>query len=188
MSTELPDIPTLAAPIVVASLNGRKARDVMIEPDAAQCAAIARFLDVSAVRKLRFHGILAPLGTQDWEVSGTLGATVVQPCAITLAPVTTRIDQRVIRRFVADWSDPEGEEVEMPEDDTLEPLGSKIDLSAVVTEALALALPDFPRAGGVVLSEDGALRAAPAGETPLDDDAVKPFAGLAALRRKMDPS
>lgn len=188
MSTESSDLPNIAAPIMVAGLNGRKPRNVTLEPDEAQCAAIARFLNVTTVRKLRFQAKLAPFGAQDWELSGMLGASVVQPCAITLAPVTTRIDQPVVRRYVADWSEPDGEEVEMPEDDTLEPLGNRIDLSMVVIEALALALPDFPRAAGVVLGEDGALRAAPAGETPLDDNAVKPFAGLAALRQKMDRS
>lgn len=189
MSTDSPDdMPILAPAILVASLNGRKSRDVLVEPDAAQCQHIAQFLGISAVRKFRFQATLRPLGAQDWELSGHLGATIVQPCAITLAPVTTRIDEPVARRYLAAWSEPAGEEVEMPEDDTQEPLGTKIDVAAVAIEALALALPDFPRAPGVVLTEEGVLRAAPEGQTPLDDDAVKPFAALASLRDKLGGS
>lgn len=178
--------PQIAPIILVTSLNGRKPREINVQPDAVCCAELATYLGLSALRKLRFEGWLQPTGKQDWMVSGQLGATVVQPCAVTLAPVTTRIDTPLTRTFIADWSEPEGEEVEMTIDESLEPLGNRIDLSAIVTEALVLAIPDFPRAEGAGLSEDGVLRAAPEGESPLTDAAVKPFAGLAALRDKLD--
>lgn len=178
--------PQIAPIILVASLNGRKPRQIQIQPDATSCAEIAGYLGLSALRKLRFDGTLRPQGKQDWTVSGQLGATVVQPCAITLAPVTTRIDTAVTRTFIADWSEPDGDEVEMTLDETLDPLGNRIDLSAIVIEALALAIPDFPRAEGAELAQDGVLRAAPDGESPLSDEAVKPFAALAALRDKLD--
>ena len=42
--------------------------------------------------------------------------------------------------------EPEGGEVEMPQDDATEALGDTIDLHGLFAEALALALPDFPRA------------------------------------------
>ncbi|MBN2760786.1 MAG: DUF177 domain-containing protein [Rhodobacteraceae bacterium] len=180
------DIPHIADAIPVASLNGRKPQPLRIAPDAEQTAQVARYLGFSALRKLRFEGTLAPKGRTDWEVSGTLGATIVQPCSVTLAPVTTRIDERILRLFVADWSEPEGDEVEMTFDDTQEPLGSRIDVSALLIEALALAAPDFPRAEDVAIAPDGVLRAAPEGDSPLDDAAVKPFAALAALREKLE--
>ncbi len=41
---------------------------------------------------------------------------------------------------------PTDDEAEMPEDDTAEPLPEVIDPGAVMFEALALALPDYPRA------------------------------------------
>jgi hypothetical protein len=44
------------------------------------------------VRKLRFIGTLEPEGAQDWRLTADLGATVVQPCVVTLAPVTTRLE------------------------------------------------------------------------------------------------
>jgi len=179
-------MPIFADAILVASLNGRKPQTLRVEPDAAQTAEIAQYLGFSALRKLRFDGTLAPKGRADWEFSGLLGATIVQPCSVTLAPVTTRIDERVSRVFIADWSEPDGDEVEMTRDDTHEPLGNRIDVSALLIEALALAAPDFPRAAGAEMAPEGVLRAAPEGDSPLDDAAVKPFAALAALRDKLD--
>jgi uncharacterized metal-binding protein YceD (DUF177 family) len=73
---------------------------------------------------------------------------VVQPCVVTLEPVTTRIEEPVERRFRAELPEPlPGAEVEMPEDDALEPLPETLDLGRVMTEALALAVPEYPRAG-----------------------------------------
>ena len=108
---------------------------------------------------------------------------MVQPCVITTEPVTTRIDEPVLRRYLAEAPAPTGgEEVEMPEDDTVEPLPAEIDLGAVMAEALALALPAFPRATGAEL---GAVVAGPPGVAPLTDEAARPLAGLAGLRDRL---
>ena len=77
---------------------------------------------------------------------------------------------------------PEGEEIEMPEDDSVEPMPDEIDLAEVATEALALALPLYPRAPGAEFA-DG-LHAAE-GVTPLSDADLKPFAGLQGLAAKL---
>jgi uncharacterized metal-binding protein YceD (DUF177 family) len=70
---------------------------------------------------------------------------------VTLTPVRAVIDEPVRRRYVADLPQPDGDEVEMPEDDTLEPMPEVIDLAEVAAEALALALPLYPRAPGAEL-------------------------------------
>lgn len=155
-----------------------------VEPDAGERAEIARRLDVIAIRKLRFEGELHPEGKQDWRLSGHLGATVVQPCVVTLEPVTTRIEEEVRRGYLAHPPEPEGgDEVEMPEDDTAEALPETLDLGQVMEEALALALPAFPRAEGATLGE--AVFAEP-GKAAMTDDDAKPFAGLKSLRDKLE--
>lgn len=166
----------------VAELAPGTSRDILIEPQPQVCAEIARSLDLIEVRKLRLQGMLAPLGRRDWQFTGHLGATVVQPCVVTLAPVTTRIEEDVARTWRADFTEPDGDEAEMPETVEEEPLGAQIDLGAVMIEALALALPDYPRAEGVELGE--AVFTEP-GETPMTNEDAKPFAGLAALREKL---
>ena len=131
----------------------------------------------------RFEGRIVPFGGSDWQLEGHLGATVVQPCVVTLDPVTTRIETEVLRRYVLDHAEPEEPEVEMPEDDTVEPLGSWIDPGQVMMEALALAIPDYPRKEEVALGE--MVHTEP-GKKAMTDEEAKPFAGLAALRDALE--
>lgn len=171
-------------PFTAAQMARRAPLAFSIEPDAQARAALAARIGASAIRKLRFAGEIRPEGRRDWRLVADLGATVVQPCVVTLAPVVTRIDEAVTRRFRADWSEPEpGSETEMPEDDETEALGATIDPAAVMEEALALVMPDYPRAEGVVLGQ--AVFTEPGAEALTDEDA-KPFAALARLRRGKD--
>lgn len=154
----------------------RRAQSFDLRPEAATLDELARALDLSALRKVRFQGDLRPLGKGDWELTGTLGATMIQPCGVTLTPVTTRIDEPVERRYVAamDLSTLPAE-VEMPEDVSVEPLPAELDLSEVMIEALTLAVPPFPRADGAELGE--AVFTAK-GTAPMTDEDARPFAGL----------
>lgn len=176
--------PPLTGPhLRLADMTQRRDHRFLRQPDGAALAALARALDLIDLRKLRLEGILTPVGRHDWDLTGHLGATVVQPCVATLAPVTTRIEERVVRRFRADLPDlDDATEIEMPEDDTLEPLPETIDLDALLAEALALALPPYPRAEDADPVQAQFTRP---GQSPLDDDAVRPFAGLAALRTRL---
>lgn len=155
-----------------------------LEPDAAERADMAEALKIDALRKLRFEGRLIPEGARDWRLEAHLGATVVQPCVVTLAPVTTRIDTDLTRRYLDDMPEPaeiDGE-AEMPEDDTTEALPTHLDLAEVMLEAVALALPDYPRAPDAEL--ETRVFAAP-GVAPMRDEDARPLAGLAALRDKL---
>lgn len=150
-----------------------------LSPSATERAAVAASLGIPHVRKLRFSGEIAPLGKTDWRLTAALGATVVQDCVVTLDPVTTRIDETLERSYLADIPDIDAAEVEMPEDDTVEPLPATLDVAAVMIEALSLALPAFPKADGADL---GRISVTEPGKTAMTDDEAKPFAGLAALR------
>ncbi len=163
----------------VADLPQNRPATFDVTPDGAILADIAQHLSLIKLQKLRFAGEVVASGAADFALSGKLGATVVQPCIVTLAPVQTRIDIPVERLYLRDFTDPEADEAEMPEDERAEPLGAWIDPVAVMVEALSLALPLYPR------SEDASLAqsqfAAP-GIRPMSDEAAHPFAGLAALR------
>lgn len=176
---------TLCPPFRMAALSARKPVRFDITADAPTRTALAAALGIRALRKFTFRGEVRPSGRGDWVLDGVFGATFVQDCAITLDPVTTRVDEDVTRRYVTELPFTEGPELEMPEDDSVELLGQFIDPGAVAIEELVLALPPFPRAPGVALTEDGVLRAAPEGQDPVTDDRPRPFAGLAALRDKM---
>lgn len=152
-----------------------------LRPDADARAALADALGISAIRKLAFTGHLVPSGRRDWTLEARLGATVVQPCIVTLAPVTTRIDEDVTRRYMHELPEPAPGESEMPEDE-VEALPATLDLAEVMAEALALALPPWPRAADAGPVD---LTVTEPGATPLDSEAARPFAGLAALRDKL---
>lgn len=171
-----------ATHLSLARLTRSKDTAFEITPEAEARKVLAEEMELIALRKLRFAGRLVAEGARDWRLEGTLGATVVQSCVVTAEPVTTRIDEPVLRRYLAEMPEPEEDEVEMPEDDSAEPLPAVLDLSAVMAEALALALPLYPRAPGAALEE--ATFAAP-GVAPMTDEDAKPLSGLAALRDKL---
>ena len=170
-------------PIRPADLSTKRATEFELVPSQADCDAIARDLRIVGLRKLRFSGSLKPLDKRDWQMTADLGATVTQECVVTLDPVTTRIADKVGRRWLKHLSEPsDDDEVEMPEDDSVEPLTDMIDLGQVMIEALALALPLYPRVEG---AEVAANVFAEPGTKPMTDDDVKPFAGLSELRDKL---
>ncbi len=166
----------------VADLAQNAKTSFELRPDAAVCAALAEELNLLGLKKLSLVGQIVAQGGRDWLLTARLGATIVQACVISLEPVTTRIDADVRRLYLADMPEPDSIEVEMPEDDSLEPLPKHIDLDALLAEALALNLPLYPRKEGIDL---GQAQFAEPGVKPLSDEAVKPFAGLAELRNKL---
>lgn len=157
----------------VAHLNPRVATPFSLRPEAESRDAIAAELGLGGLPRLEFKGEIRAEGGDGWALRGRLSARVVQPCVVTLKPVRTDLDEPVERLYSPHLPEPDAAEVEMP-DDTLEPLGQFIDLSAVMIETLALALPDYPRADGAALAE-----------APADEDAApdtrRPFAGLDKL-------
>ncbi|QBX35575.1 DUF177 domain-containing protein [Paracoccus liaowanqingii] len=157
----------------VAHLNPNAATPFHLRPAEEVRAAIAAELGLDALSRLDFAGQLRGHGTDGWLLTGTLTARVTQPCVVTLKPVKSDITDQVRIQFTPHLGQPEGDEVEMP-DETLEPLGNFIDLSAIMVEALSLALPEYPRAKGAALTA-----AAP----PPEDagDTRRPFAGLDKL-------
>ncbi|WP_170468438.1 YceD family protein [Ruegeria arenilitoris] len=150
-----------------------------LRPDTQVLDAIRADLGLLGLRKVSFVGDVRAQGKRDWILNGKLGATVIQPCVVTLEPVTTRIDVPVSRVYLADWSDPDEPEFEIPEGDETEPLGAEIDPASVMIEALSLALPQYPRKDGAAMEQADFTEP---GKQAMTDEDAKPFAGLADLR------
>jgi len=185
---DLPMRATLIAPLWSQPLRlaelPQKRRAFSLTPDVETRNAIAKELGLLGLRKVRFSGEITPYGASDWRLNARLGATVVQTCVLTLAPVTTRIDENISRGYLAESAVSQGDgEHEMPGDETLEPLGEVIDPGLVMVEALALALPSYPRALGAELTDTDF---AGPGIKPMTDEDARPFAGLKGLREKFD--
>jgi uncharacterized metal-binding protein YceD (DUF177 family) len=167
----------------VRGLSETGANGFTLTPPAEVRHALAAELGLLELRKLRFVGEIRATGKSGWQLQAELGATAVQSCVITAEPVTCRIDVPVKRLFQkpgkAETAEPE---VEFDGNDSLEPLGTEINLSFVLMEALALALPDYPRAPEAKLKDN--VYTAP-GVPPLSDADTKPFASLAKLKDKL---
>jgi uncharacterized metal-binding protein YceD (DUF177 family) len=149
----------------------------------SEMVAIADILSAITVKKMRIMGKISPSNAKDWVLSATVGATVTQACVVTLDPVQTRIDSPVIRTYVADYPSIADETVtEMTIDETIEPLVDEIDLTTIAIEAIALALPDYPKSQDAEL--ETSVFSAP-GITPMRNEDTKPFASLASLKDKL---
>lgn len=172
---EMTATPSFAHRLRVAHLNPRAPNPIDLKPDAAARKAIAAGLDLPGLPVLRFTGEVVARGNDAWVLTCRLTARVVQPCVVTMEPVETPISEEVRRIFTPHMAAPTEEEIEMP-DDEMEPLGQFIDAGAVMIEALALALPLYPRAEGAEPFGTGTDDAS--GD---DDDRRKPFAGLGDL-------
>lgn len=181
-------MPADTAPLLVyrtATLGSRKPTRFTFAPDAAMRAAIAADLGLLELPKFHVKGEIVPVGRHDYTLKAEMTATVVQPCIISLAPVTTVLRDDIERRYIRDYQEPDADEMELMADDDGEPLPESIDIREVAVEGLTLALPLYPRAAGAELGE---AVFAPEGAAPIKDVELKPFAGLAALAEKLKGS
>lgn len=180
MSSDNPAQDGAAHVLRLADLNqsGTTSFDVTFTPADMQQAR--ETLGLVKMSKMRFRGTLGPKGKSDWELKGMAGASVVQSCVVTLAPVKTRIDEEVYRLYRKEMPEfEEGSVNEMLLEEFEEPLTAEIDLLALAVEAVSLTLPAYPRADDAALSE---AQFAGDGVTPMTDEDAKPFASLAALK------
>lgn len=169
----------------VADLPQNRPTTFDIRPDIAMLTALAKELGLRGLRKVKFAGKIEAQDRHDWLLTATLGATALQNCVISLDPITARIDIPVKRYFLAKVETSDEPEVEIPEDDNVEQLQSHIDPYAILIEALALALPQYPRKESAELGESVYTKP---GQTPMRDEDARPFAGLADLQSKLKPN
>lgn len=185
MPADTPHSPAAPLAFRTATLGSRKPTRFTFQPDAATRAAIAADLGLIDLPKFFVKGEITPVGRHDYTLRAEMTATVVQPCIISLAPVTTVLRDPIERRYIRDYKEPDADEMELLPDDDGEPLPETIDIVEVATEALTLALPLYPRAEGAELGE---AVFADDGVAPIKDVELKPFAGLAAFAEKLKGS
>lgn len=140
-------------------------------------AALAKRFDLLALPHLSAELTISSLPGGEIEVTGRLSAKVVQPCAITLAPVESDIEEELEGRFTfKNERRPAQEEFSMADLSEAEPIGPEgLDLGEWAAQSLALALPPYPRAPGAELPEE------------LTGSKVSPFDALKLLKGKAKP-
>jgi len=108
------------------------------EASEAERAQLAAHAGIPAVEKLTARGEVRPFGG-GVEVRLRLEADLVQSCVVSLVPVPEHLDEKILRRYIADWrlEDAADRAVEIApgDEDPAEPLtGDKIDLGPVLAE------------------------------------------------------
>ncbi|MCP1198450.1 DUF177 domain-containing protein [Notoacmeibacter sp. MSK16QG-6] len=169
---------------VTVSKLPNKGMVVKAEADAEQRAALARAHDLQDVEHFVYNLHLAPWKGRGVRIRGDVSALIVQPCAVTLEPVRTSIDEAVETVFVPEDSRlarpqiVEGELIVSPEgDDVPETFAhGRIDVGALAEEFFELAIPLYPRQEGAELLDGTDGKASPANE------AQNPFAVLSTLK------
>ena len=150
---------------------------MVVEPDAAACARIARRLGIPAVVRLRVDFTLEAGFAGAVDATGTLDATVVRECAVTAVPFEAVVTERFALRFVPGEA---SDEIDDP--DAIDEIpfdGRTIDLGDSAVEQLARNLEPFPRAPDVENDIGGGNDADVAGT-----GRPNPFAVLDRLRDK----
>jgi uncharacterized metal-binding protein YceD (DUF177 family) len=151
-----------------------------IEAKPSERAALAERFGLVSIDALKARVRLrAMAGGTLIRVSGTLTASLVQTCVVTLDPLPAEIEEEFSMTFADGEADAAGGEIELSLDDEDPPdpiENGAIDVGEVVAEHLALALDPFPRKPGIEFQggEDSA---------PLEEKKPSPFAALAQLRK-----
>lgn len=162
-------------PVTVAEVP-RTGKPFAVATSEAERAAVADLLGLPAIAALSASLDVEPFGADGLSVSGEVHAHVTEICVVTSEPFDSDIVAPVEVRFSpdgVDWDaavdledliDPDAED---PPDRLKD---GRIDLGAIVTEFLALALDPYPRKPGVAF------------EPGEPDPGDNPFAALEGLK------
>ena len=177
MSYHPENAPLLDATIRIDHLPA-EGREIDIVATPPQLEALAELMHVTSVERLEAKLAATPF-RGGIRVEGRLTAAIVQPCVVTFAPVRQEIDEPVDRVFLPGPEQPRPAAsnvevfVDLDDEDLPDHIeGPEVDLSALVTETLALAIDPYPRAEGASIESLGIKQ---------DDEDISPFASLKSL-------
>ena len=157
-------------------------RDLKVSLDEPTRAALAESLGLSAIEGFEASLVIVPL-RGGIRAQGRLVASIVQPSVVTFEPVTQDIDETIDRVFLPEpqaHKPTPGSEVFFDIDDEDFPDhidGPEVDLSALLTETLALAIDPYPRQPGESLESLG---------LNIEIEDTGPFAALGRLKKGSD--
>jgi len=142
---------------------------LVLEANAAECAALAVRFGILSVEGLRAELALRPDAAGGIAVDGRLSARVVQACVVSLEPVAQQVTEEFAFRILPDGTEPSDS---LEDEDEVELEHGFAELGEVVAQYLSLALDPYPRAEGAELPDAAT------------DDSANPFAALRGLRKE----
>ncbi|MBT5109764.1 MAG: DUF177 domain-containing protein [Rhodospirillaceae bacterium] len=170
---------------------GREARAVELTASAAECAALARRLDLEAVKALSASLRVARVGKGPlFRVTGALVADVVQRCVASLEPIEAHIEESVDFRYGPGENSASKRDldIEFDDQDPPEPMdGDLIELGEPVAQFFSLALDPYPQLPDLDKEGWSPEESAGAAAAPGDDPSREnPFKVLAALKTRRE--
>jgi uncharacterized metal-binding protein YceD (DUF177 family) len=161
-----------SVPLVITDVP-EEGKHVDLVADERARTAIAKLAGLRDVSRLAADFDIALRGRDGLRIVGRVSGTVGQTCVVTLEPVDNEIEEDIDLVF-ASSAVPVAREGGIAAQDGPEPLiDGTVDLGAIATEFVLLALDPYPRKPGAVFE-------AP---SPARDDETHPFAALAALKK-----
>jgi hypothetical protein len=169
-------------PMAVDQLQRDAETPFRVSADPDELLELAQYLDVDRIDRLSLAGFISPSADGGWRVRGRLVAKLEQTCVVSLVPVRTRHDAEIERTYLPADRFVSEQEVQISHDDPDAPdhYTDSIDPAQLAVESLTLMIDPFPRAEGVEL---GHRTFTAPDATPMSDEASRPFAGLARLKR-----
>lgn len=147
-----------------------------LAPDEATRERLARFAGVVAIPSLKARLEVRPAGVKGAHVAGNLEGVVRQTCVVSLE----EFDNPVAESIAVDFAvDPESAGEPEEDEDLPDPIiDGKIDLGALATEFLVLAVDPYPR-------KPGAQLVVPQSAEPESGGRRSPFENLSGLKDRI---
>lgn len=170
MSDELP----WSHPVAVATLPPGGVTLELV-PDQAARIKLAAFAGVIAIPSLSVRLEVRPAGAAGAEVTGELTGMVRQRCVVSLEEFDNPVSVTIEATFA---DDPAGLDLDPDDEDEPDPvIDGKIDLGALASEFLCLAVDPYPRKSGMAFANPAAAAE--------DAPAKSPFESLSKLTKGM---
>lgn len=169
------DAAPFSHPVPLSSLAGPVT--VVLKPDEAERAAIARLGRLNAVRRFEARVTLTSRADGTIAITGPLAAEVEPICVVSLEPFSQRVEEEIDAVFaepdVITRLEKRAAEAELEFDPPDEIIGTEIDIGQLAVEFLMLALDPYPKKPGAGFSDYRE-----------SEEKLSPFAALAALKDK----
>lgn len=147
-----------------------------LKPDEATRERLAEIAEVVAIPSLTVQLEVRPAGANGARVVGSLEGVVRQTCVVSLEEFDNAISEPIAVDFAVD---PEREGDPEDDEDLPDPIiDGKIDLGALATEFLILAVDPYPR-------KPGAELVVPAPAEPAPESKPSPFEQLSGLKDRI---
>lgn len=136
---------------------------------------LARVLDIKSCERLEVEYTVQPLRSGLYRLTGRIVADVVQPCVITLEPVTQHIDEAINVELrptdmMSEVEEGERDVLQLPDIEPIE--DDVVNVGLIVLEHLSTAVDPYPRVPGAEMNV----------ATTTPEPAANPFAVLKTLK------